>query len=158
MCSWRRRRAFTKKLIPWKHRLARSRQGSNKYYKEHYKEFFFTYCSFLSIVAKCKERESLPITCQSFHRKAVYFTELNVLLKQPIRIMYPFNRNREARLQGNRSARDEVGSQLFGSVSLQVSLENLNSNKSSLAGLSCKNKEWGLFLISGLLWMKYFEL
>ena len=41
---------------------------------------------------------------------------------------------------GKRSAQDKVGSQLFGSVSLQVSL-----GKPSLAGLSSKNKEWSYF-------------
>ena len=41
----------------------------------------------LFFVAKCEERKSYS-TCQSLHRKTVYFTEQNVLLKQTIRIEY----------------------------------------------------------------------
>ena len=41
----------------------------------------------LFFVAKFEERKSLP-TCQSFRPKTMYFTEHNVLLKQPIRIEY----------------------------------------------------------------------
>ena len=56
--------------------------------------------------------------CQNFRRKTVYFTEQSVLLKQPIRIEYLIKQKPEAHLQGNRSAWEEVGSQLFGLVSL----------------------------------------
>ena len=43
------------------------------------------------------------LTCQSFRRKTAYFTEQNVLLKQPVRIDYLIKKkNYEARLQGNR--------------------------------------------------------
>ena len=56
--------------------------------------------------------------CQNFRRKTVYFTEQNVLLKQPIRIEYLIKQKPGARLQGNTTAGEEVGSQLFVLVSL----------------------------------------
>ena len=77
-----------------------AQRGKKNIIKNIIKNFFFTYCSFLCIAAKCKERESLPTICQSFRRKAVCFTELNVLLKQPIRIICLFKQKLRGALAG----------------------------------------------------------
>ena len=97
------------------------------------------------------------LTCQSFRRRTVCFTEQNVLLKQPIRIECLIKQKPREVLAGKQE-REEVGSQLFGSVSIQLSLGNLNGSKPSLARRSCRNKGWRLFLTPGLFWMKYFKL
>ena len=49
-------------------------------------------------------------TCQSFGRKTVYFTEQNVLLKQPIRIEYLIKQKpRGALAEKQERAHEEVG-------------------------------------------------
>ena len=59
-------------------------------------------------------------TCQSFGRKTVYFTEQNVLLKQPIRIEYLFKQKPRGALAEKQEGAHEkvVASQLFALVSL----------------------------------------
>ena len=55
---------------------------------------------FSSLQSARKEKVSKVSTCQRFRRKAVYFTERNILLKQPIRIEYLIKQKPRGALAG----------------------------------------------------------